>query len=100
MAELNDRDVEDIRDSHKLLARVDQKLSDHLEWSTKMSEARNKEIAALDSRIKPIEDAVGSARTLLKAIAYLGGGAGAVGGVSGWAFWEHIKSFFKHLLTQ
>lgn len=99
MAELNDQDVRDMRDGFKLLARVDQKLSDHLEWSKTMSEKRDKQLDDLDKRLKPVEEAVGGVRTLVKAMAWIGGGAGAVGGVSSWAFWDHIRSAIKHYLS-
>ncbi len=98
MAELSDQDVKDMRDSFKLLARVDRGLEDHIKWSEKMSERRNDEYKDLNNRLKPVEETVGDARKALKALAWIGGGMGLLGGGGTVAFWDHVKNVLKQIL--
>lgn len=77
-----------------LLPRVDQKLTDHIEWA---KEAHQEQSAALkdhDARLKNVEEVHTDIKRAITLGKWVAGGGLSIGGIA--AFWDKVHAFFYH----
>jgi hypothetical protein len=95
MAELNDEDLRTLRETYGLVQRLDQRMTDHVEWSSKMSGVRTEQLKDLNDRLKPVEEFHGDFKKALKLSTFIGLPVVAAAGA---LFSEGLKKIVKSVV--